>query len=397
MKELIEISVNTIQATEYKFKRYLIDQVRWNNRLIAITGARGCGKTTLLLQHAKELNLESGELLYISLDDLFLKDLTIRDIAGKFYKNGGKLLFLDEVHKYPHWSLELKNIYDTYPNLKVAFTGSSVLEIYKGEADLSRRAIEYKLHNLSLREYIAIKEGINLPIFTLTEILENHTKLALQITDKLRPLKYYNEYIEWGAFPNFKEDIELYHRKLLNTINLSIETDLMSVSAIDFAAIVKLKQLVGIIAESVPFKPNILKLSERLGVKRDTLIKYLQLLERARILALLNSAAKGINQLTKPDKIYLQNPNILYAIAGDKANIGTLRETFFLNQLLQSHVVNYIEKGDFLIDNKWIFEIGGSNKTRKQIKEIPNSYLVADDIEVGSYNTIPIWLFGFMY
>lgn len=397
MNEILENSSYAISNVETNFKRYLVNAVRWNNRLIALTGARGCGKTTLLLQHALQLNLPTEELIYITLDDVLLQGLTLRGVAEKFYKNGGKFLFLDEVHKYPRWSLELKNIYDSYPSLNVVFTGSSALEIYKGEADLSRRAIEYSLHNLSLREFIAIKDGIELPTFTFDEILKNHTKIAQQINEKIRPIKYYNQYIEMGAYPYFKEDPELYHRKLVSTINLSIETDLMSVSNIDYQAIVKLKQLVGIIAESVPFKPNILKLSERLGTKRDTLIKYLQLLEKARIIILLNSPTKGISILSKPDKIYLHNPNMLTALTGNKADVGTLRETFFINQLLQNHTANYIEKGDFLIDNKWVFEVGGPNKTSKQIKDVPNSFIVMDDIEVGAYNTIPLWLFGFMY
>jgi uncharacterized protein len=397
MIEMTERSSHLINTVQVKFKRYLLDKIRWNNRLIAITGSRGCGKTTMLLQYAKELNLSEKEVLYISLDDMMLRNMSLMNTASRFYKNGGKLLIFDEVHKYPSWSVELKNIYDTYKELKVIFTGSSLLEIYKGEADLSRRAIAYSLHNLSLREYIELKEGITFPVFTLDEVLNNNRELAELVNSKIRPLKYFNEYLKEGAFPFFVEDEETYLWKLENTINTAIETDLPALISIDYSTIVKIKLLLGIIAESVPFIPNILKLSERIGTKRDTLIRHLHLLEKAGLILLLNSPARGIGKLTKPDKIYLHNTNLLFALAGDTVNKGTLRETFFINQLAQSHQLHFIEKGDFLLDKKYVIEIGGLNKDSSQIKNTSKAYIAMDDIEFGNKNNIPLWMFGFLY
>ena len=397
MVELFEKSRTMIQSVPGTFRRYLHDRIRWNNRLIAVTGARGCGKTTLLLQHAAGLKLSGQSLLYVTMDDLMLRNTRLVDLADIFYKNGGKLLILDEIHKYPGWSVELKNIYDTYKELQVVFTGSSVLEIYKGEADLSRRAIGYHLHNLSLREFIALQDGIELPVFSLQDILKRHTELSSLINKKIRPIAYFNQYVKYGAFPYFTEDRETYLWRLLNTIQVTIETDLPALTSIDYAATVKLKQLASIIAESVPFKPNILKLSERLGIKRDTLVRYLQMLEKGSILALLNSPAKGIGQLTKPDKIYLHNPNLLHALSQQQVNPGTVRETFFINQMLQAHTMHYVEKGDFIVDGKLVFEIGGAGKTTRQIKDTAHSFLALDNIEHGSGKTIPLWIFGFLY
>lgn len=379
------------------FERYLSNSIGWNNRLIAITGARGTGKTTLVLQQAKKKGLQPHEMLYISLDDILMSGFRLVDIAAWFYKNGGKLLLLDEVHKYPDWSREVKNIYDTYSKLSVVFTGSSILELKKGEADLSRRALEYHLHTLSLREFIALKDGMEFPAFTLTEVLKNHADIARDINTRIRPIMYFNEYLRYGCYPYFREDPFTYGQRLIATINLVIETDVPALVPVDYPSIVRMKQLTGIIAESVPFKPNIAKLCERLGARRETILRYLYTLDKAKVLSLLFSSADGLTQLGKPERIYLDNPNIMAALAGAHANIGAMRETFFINQLTQSNTLNYTEKGDFMVNNKYLFEVGGPGKTDKQIKSARNAYVVKDDIEYGLKNTIPLWLFGFLY
>lgn len=397
VNQLFQKSNLKISECNMNFERYLGKEIGWHNRLIAITGSRGAGKTTMVLQQAVKQNAKPGEVLYISLDDVLLHDLRLVDIADWFYKNGGKLLVLDEVHKYPNWSLEIKNIYDSYSKLKLVFTGSSILEIHKGEADLSRRALEFHLCNLSLREYIEFKEGIKLPVFSLADILKNHVSIAHEVNALLRPVKFFNEYLVHGCYPYFKEDLASYSRRLLATINLIIETDVPALVPVDYASIVKMKQLTGIIAESVPFKPNISKLCERLGSKRDTLLRFLVTLDKAKVITLLFNSADGISILSKPEKIYLHNTNIMHALSSGMANTGTLRETFFINQLSQAHKVNYTNNGDFIIDEKFVFEIGGPNKTTRQIKNLKNAYVAMDDIEFGFKNTIPVWMFGLMY
>lgn len=401
MEDLInaisEKSIVKFEECPEWFERYLGTSIGWNNRLIAITGARGTGKTTLVLQQARKRGLQPHEVIYISLDDVLMSGFRLVDIAAWFYKNGGKLLLLDEVHKYPNWSREIKNIYDTYSKLNIVFTGSSILELKKGEADLSRRALEYHLHNLSLREFIALKDGIKLPAFSLADVLKNHVTIARDINARIRPIMYFNEYLRYGCYPYFREDIATYGIRLLATINQVIESDVPALVPVDYPSIVRMKQLTGIIAESVPFKPNIVKLCERIGARRETLLRYLYTLDRARVLRLLFSSADGLTQLAKPEKIYLDNPNIMAALSGVHANVGTMRETFFINQLSQANSLQYTEKGDFIVNNKYLFEIGGASKTNKQIKSARNAYVIKDDIEYGLKNNIPIWLFGFLY
>lgn len=327
----------------------------------------------------------------------YFYDHRLIEMADQFSKNGGKFLFLDEVHRYPNWSRELKLIYDNYPMLNVVFTSSSILNINKGEADLSRRAISYTLDNLSLREYVELNSGVKINKISFSDILKNHTDIAYEINKKIKPIFEFNNYIKYGAYPFFKEDIELYHEKLISTIGLIIEVDINTFYNPDYILIYKLKRLLHAIAESSPFVPNISKLSERIGVSRPTLLKTLGYLEKALLITMASKPQKGISALSKPDKLYLHNTNLIYAFGQQRANVGNVRETFFLNQLLHSHIVNLSAKGDFLIDNKYTFEIGGKSKNQKQIKALKNSFVVKDDIETGVGNVIPLWLFGLMY
>jgi predicted AAA+ superfamily ATPase len=319
-------------------------------------------------------------------------------LAEEFVLQGGTHLFLDEVHKYPNWSREIKLIYDQFPNLKTVFTSSSMLEIYKGESDLSRRVVPYYLKELSFREFIYFKEGSKLPVFSLEEILNNHKEIAREITQKLNtPLKYFKEYLEYGNYPYFLEDVESYNLKLIQTITLIIESDLNAVENITYEDSRKIKKLLVAIAKSVPFTPNISKLSERLGINRTFLINAIKLLNRADLVMELYKPTKGVGALTKPEKLYLNNTNLIYALDKKPAEIGTLRETFFANQMKHIHEIHLAEKGDFIINKKYTFEIGGKNKPTKQIKGIENGFVVRDDMEVGGLNIIPLYLFGFMY
>jgi len=397
MENLFNISTKKIENTTLDFKRFLINKINWKRRLIGLKGARGTGKTTMLLQYIKENFGLSDEVLYISLDNIYFSNNKLVHLADTFAKTGGKYLFIDEVHKYPNWSREIKNIYDDYPELKVVFTGSSILEIDKSEADLSRRAVMYELPVLSLREYVSIKHKIEIKSYSLDEIISNHKQIASDINNKIKPIKEFNNYNKQGAYPFFIETEFEYSSHIERIINLILETDLPAFTSIDYSSITNLKKLLLVISESVPFQPNISKLSIKIGVSRDTLIKYLSYIEKAHLILLLRSSTKGISKMGKPDKIFMNNSNLLYALKSSFADTGTIRETFFCSQLSVLHNVELPKKGDFIIDGKYVFEIGGKNKTQKQIVGVENSFIVSDNIEYGFKNKIPLWLFGFLY
>ena len=397
MKELQEKYIRKIDATPMDFSRSLMETIRWEARLIGIKGARGVGKTTLILQYIKKNIPIDQSSLYVSLDNIWFADNTISSLVDQFVKQGGKFLFLDEVHKYPNWSQELKNIYDDYPELKIVFTASSLLEILNARADLSRRAIVYTMQGLSYREYLNLKLGLQLPVYSLKDILERHTDIGREINSQIRPLQNFSAYLQQGYFPFFQEVPELYFQRVEEIINLILEIELPLLRKVDVAYVSKLKQLLQIISESVPFVPNVTKLSERIGVNRNTFVSYLYFLEEAHITRNLYKDAKGITQLQKPNKIFLENTNLQYALSPNHANIGNVRETFFLNQLSEKHILEYIDGTDFLVDHLYQFEVGGKSKSKRQIRNQDNSYLVVDDVEYGMGNTIPLWLFGFLY
>jgi len=398
MEKLFQFSALRINSIDTSFKRYLWNKINWNNRLIAITGARGVGKTTLLLQYIKEnLNEFPDEVIYANMDDLYFAKNTIVDFADEFVKKGGKYLFLDEIHKYKNWSQEIKNIYDYFPDLKIVVTGSSALDIYRGKADLSRRAILYRLQGLSFREFIELKYNQYFPILELNDLLNNASKLIPPILEKIKPLKLFGEYLQIGYYPFFKEGEADFQIRIKQTVNHLLDSDLPSVEKVDFNAVHYLRKLIAILAEIVPYKPNIVNLSRQVGVSRETLLRYLYLLEKADLLMLLQTSTHGISKMNKPEKIYLNNPNLVNSLADNQSNQGTLRETFFFNQLQVLHSINGSEKSDFLVDDKYTFEIGGKNKTQKQITGIENAYVAADNIEYAQQNKIPLWLFGFLY
>lgn len=385
------------QRVPVTFVREHIAQLAKSDRLVGIRGSRGSGKTTLLLQYAK-LHLPSDHrTLYVSLDDLYFAANTLYGLADEFVKSGGQTLLLDEVHRYPNWSQELKNIYDDHVGLRVVFTGSSILHLDQSMADLSRRAVIFRIQGLSFREFLSLKHGHVFEKVTLHEILAGHSSISQQITAQIRPIEYFNEYMHHGYYPYFTESADTYLLKLAQTVNQVIDGDLPYREPITTASLQRIRKLMYIIATSVPFTPHISKLSEQTGLARNTVVRFIHLLTEADLLASLSRDAWGMSILQKPDKIYLHHPNLMFALAGPQADVGTLRETFFINQLSNSHKVRYPEKGDFLIDDELTFEIGGKNKTTKQLNGVENAFIAMDGIEHGHSSTIPLWLFGFLY
>tara|TARA_R110002096_G_scaffold293741_1_gene488105 strand:- start:7727 stop:8920 length:1194 start_codon:yes stop_codon:yes gene_type:complete len=397
MEDFLALQEQFLENISHK-QRYLLKEIDWSNRLIGIKGARGAGKTTLLLQYIKYKLDKEAESLYVSLDNLYFLENTLVSLAQEFVLQGGTHLFLDEVHKYPNWSRELKLIYDQFPKLKTVFTSSSILEIYKGESDLSRRVVTYNLKELSFREFLYFEKNIVLPKIELSELLINHKEIAKKVkieTDTI--IKFFRDYLKYGAYPYYLENKESYLQKLNQTITLILEIDFNVVENITYQDSRKIKKLLVAIAQSAPFTPNIKKLSERLGVQRAFLIEALRLLDKADLVMELYKPTKGVGAFTKPEKLYLNNPNLAYALGKQNVEIGALRETFFANQMKYLHDIHLAEKGDFIIDRTYTFEIGGKGKTSKQIRSVKNSFVVRDDMEVGGLNVIPLYLFGFLY
>jgi predicted AAA+ superfamily ATPase len=398
MESLYTTFYQHLSRTNTEFFRYLYPEIRWQNRLIAITGARGAGKTTMILQHIKRTFGETPkEALYVSLDNIWFSTHRLFDLAGEFDRMGGKCLFLDEVHKYGNWSQEIKNIYDSYPELKVVFSGSSMLEIYKGSADLSRRAVHYTLNGLSFREFLRLEQGLEFPVIAWTDLLENHIAFAGKVNKKIKPIPLFQQYLKEGFYPYYKEDSEIYADRLLHTVNVVLETDLPAVEKIELVSIRKIKQLLYIIAQKVPFTPNIKDLAASVEVSRTSLLNFLVMLEKAQLLNLLQQDVSGIRVLAKPEKIYLNNTNLSFALEEEKPDVGNLRETFFYSQLKTVGKITSAIKADFTVNNKYVFEVGGKNKGHEQIMGQDNAYLALDNIEYGYGNKIPLWLFGFLY
>ena len=363
--------------------------------MVGIRGLRGTGKTTMLLQHLKFNLKEKG--LYVTMDHPWFYDNSLLDLVDQFEKNGGSILLIDEIHKYPRWSRELKNIYDGYPRLRVAFTASSALEIQKGEADLSRRVISYELPGLSFREYLQLVHHLKFDAIPLEALLNNANGIANKILEDLKPLPLFKKYLRFGYFPFTKDETQAeFSIKLNQVINTVLESDLAAIESYTASHVIKIKRLLGVISESVPFTPNISSIAVKMKLGRDTVNNFLIHLERARLLNLLHQHAKGVAALQKPDKIYLENTNLSYALK-NQPEIGSLRETFFLNQLKNAgYKVALPKHGDFIVNGKWTFEVGGKQKDDSQIKPTKNSYLALDDIESPYLNRIPLWLFGFL-
>lgn len=389
MEKLREYFHKLLQAIDTSFLRYTYAEINWESRMIGLTGPRGVGKTTLILQYIKK-NLNPAEALYVTAEDFYFADHKLIDLADVFVKQGGKHLFIDEIHKYKNWSKELKLIYDYYAELQVIFTGSSVLDINKGASDLSRRAVMYHMQGLSFREYLQLFHQISADVYSLEAILTHQVK----IPDLKHPLKFFAQYLRKGYYPFALEgDFDI---RLQQIINQTLESDIPLFADMNVATGRKMKQLLAIIAKSVPFKPNFSSIATMLSASRNNIADYCLYIEEAGMIAQLRDDTGGIRGLGKVDKIYLDNPNLVYNLAESSPNIGNIRETFFLNQLRVKHEVIASTVGDFQVGDM-VFEIGGKTKNQKQLQGVKNGYVVKDDIESGFLNTIPLWQLGMTY
>ena len=391
MDLLIEIHRQRLKWTDTTFVRSLVNRIDWNARLIGIKGSRGVGKTTLMLQYIKQKYGNSADVLYVSLDNIWFANHKMSDLVDDFVKRGGKYLFLDEVHKYPSWAQEIKNVYDNYPQLSIVFTGSSLLEILNARADI------YHLPGLSFREYMEMFHGIRLPTYSFPDILERHSDISDEVLSLFRPLQFFDDYLREGYYPFYVENPKRFPVRLEETVNMILEIELPLLRHVDYAYVHKIKQLLQIISQSTPFIPNVSKLAERIGISRATLTTYLKYLEETELLISLYKDSRGISALQKPEKIYLGNTNLMYVLNTENVNKGNLRETFFANQVQYGHVLQYSDASDFLVDGKFTFEIGGKQKSRKQIEGLEYAFVVSDDIEYGSSKRIPLWMFGLLY
>lgn len=396
IQPLINIYHRKLAATDLRFKRYLHYRIDWDVRLIGIKGARGVGKTTMLLQHIKESFDKIDDALYVSLDNLWFNTHKLEDLVEFLYTHGVMHIYLDEVHRYKDWAVLLKNFYDSYPDLNIVYTGSAMLAIDNSKADLSRRQSLYTLNGLSFREYLAYEGVAAIPTIGLEEMLAGHVEYAVDVISGIKILKYFDRYLREGYYPYYKEAGNDYLMRVGEVARLVIDNDIPSVEDITYFTAQKIKTLLMVIAGNVPLEPNISKLSSQLESTRDQTLKMLYLLDRADLLLLLTEQLKNYKHLVSPKKIYLNNANLMYALSG-KISEGTVRETFFANQVGAVADLTMPKQGDFLADGKYLFEVGGSSKTFDQIAGIPESYLAVDGIETGSGNRIPLWMFGCMY
>lgn len=388
-----------LAAVDMTFVRYLYDQINWEVRMIGIKGARGVGKTTLLLQRIKRAFADPNEAFYVSLDDFWFQSHTLDELAQWLNSRGVTHLFLDEVHKYPKypkWSQALKNLYDDYPEMRVVYTGSSMLEIDHSKADLSRRQTLYTLNVLSFREYLEFEGALQMPALTLEELLKSHVVKAMEISNEIKVLRYFDDYLRHGCYPFYKESGEDFLLRLDETAQVVLEMDLPAVEDVTYQTIQKAKALLMIIAKNVPLEPNIQTLVNELETTRDLCLKLLYALDRAGLLLLLTNEPKSYKHLVKPKKIYLSNTNLMHAFS-PSAEVETRCEIFFLNQVGAVAEVVMPQKGDFKVNGSRLFEVGGESKTFDQIANIPESYLAIDNIETGYGNRIPLWMFGMLY
>ena len=390
MEALIKSFKDLLSLTPLDFKRYMYGEVAWSDRMIGIVGPRGVGKTTMLLQFIKE-NLDVSETLYVQADDIYFANHTLVDLADEFSKNRGKYLFIDEIHKYTGWSQSLKSIYDYYPQMKVVFTGSSVLNILKGSADLSRRALMFKMQGLSFREYLFFFHNIKVDTYSLQEILAHKTD-GFPVR---HPLPLFKDYLRRGYYPFGITETMFLHR-LKQVIIQTLESDIPVYANMNVSTGKKLGRLLKIISQSVPFKPNFTKIAAMLESSRNIIDDYCYFMEQAGLIMLLRDRGEGIDELGKIDKIYLDNTNLIFALAEEQPEIGNIRETVFFNQMNVRNKIYRSERADFNINNL-TFEVGGKSKNQKQIKDMRNAYIVKDDIEYGSQNILPLWAFGLNY
>ena len=385
-----------IAKIDLRFKRYLYPQINWKARMIGIKGPRGVGKTTMLLQHILENYEDIDQTLYASLDDLWFASHTLVELVDWAYRHGVMRLYLDEVHRYDQWSINLKNIYDNYPDMSIVYTSSSLLVMDNAKVDLSRRQTVYTLYGMSFREFLVFGNALKLEPIPLNELIRHHVRHAMAITSAVKVAPLFEAYLRRGYYPFYRESIEDFPSRLRETVSVVIDSDLPAVENVSFETLQKVKRLLMIICEQVPFEPNMSKLWKQLDTNNELGLRMLYALDKAQILGLLTSKTKSYKHLYKPDKIYLGNPNLMHVLC-PRIDKGNERETFFYSQLRVANEVKYPKKGDFLVNDKYLFEVGGSGKTFDQIADVPDSFLAVDDTEVGHGNRIPLWMFGVLY
>lgn len=400
MEYLIRRHLNRMQNVNLDFVRFMMDEIDWDERLIMIKGQKGVGKTTLMTQRIKQVfgTTNTTEVLYASLDNIYFTTHNLLDFIEQFHGQGGRYLFLDEVHKYKGWSLEIKNAYDEFQDLHLILSGSSLINLNDGAADLSRRCITYIMPGLSFREYLNMFYKKDFKRWPLEEILYNGNRICAEVNTQTHPLPLFNEYLKYGYYPFLNEGKNNYYTRIENIVNTVIETELTQLRSLDVGNIRKVKSLMSILASNVPYTVDTVKLSTMAEMSRTTLLQYLQYLSEAQLIQLLYSDTNHVKRLQKPDKIYLENPNMLHAISSITVNEGTVREVFLINQLSLKHLVEYSKtSADLTIDRKITIEVGGRSKDGKQITGVPYSYIAAADEEYVLGNKIPLWLFGFLY
>lgn len=396
MQPLYDDYHRKLSKVSLQFKRYLYSQINWQARVICIKGERGVGKTTMLLQNILESYADVDRTLYVSLDNLWFSAHSLIELVDWADRHGILRLYLDEVHRYPHWSEVLKNIYDNYPDMGIVYTSSSLLIMEGAKADLSRRQTSYTLYGMSFREFLQFEGKQNLDVVALSDLLHNHVRIAMDLTRDIKIAPLLEQYLSHGYYPFYKEVGDDFSLRLRDVVSVVIDTDLPAVEKVTFETTEKAKRLLMIISEHVPFEPTMSVLWRQLSTSNELGIRMLYALDRAHILDLLMSNPKSYKYLCKPDKIYLGNTNLMHALCRN-VDVGNERETFFLTQLQVAYEVNYPTQGDFLVDKHWLFEVGGKTKTFDQIKDAPDSYLAVDDTEVGFGNRIPLWMFGLLY
>ena len=395
-EKICKMSADLVADTVLDFKRYLYSKIDWDSRLVCIKGARGVGKTTMALQHIAEMS-DPGKALYVSLDNIWLDAKDVYSLAEYHLGHGGTHFCIDEVHKLENWQDLIKSLNDNLKRLKVVYSGSSMLKLEKRGGDLSRRQTPYVLDGLSFREYLQFERVADLPPVSLPDILSNHVEIARRICREFAVLKYFDSYLASGYYPFYKDEPQHYLERIVAAANQVIEVDYPEIEDIEISTVRKARRMLNVLASSAPLTPNMDKLYRELGTDRKQGLKIVYALERAGLLSLLTSSRKEtLKNLPTPDKIYCGNPNLMKALVA-QPNVGTARETFFLCQLRHAHHVTYPPQGDFLVDGKYLFEVGGAGKGFDQIKNLPDSFIANDDVEVGFGNKIPLWLFGFLY
>lgn len=398
MEQLFKKHRMFISQVDMSIVREIVDKINWQKQLVAIKGSRGVGKTTLMRQYIKKTyGVQPGKALYCVMDSIYFTTHSLLDMAENFYMMGGEHLFLDEVHKYPTWSKEIKEINDLYPNLKVTFTGSSLIQILNADADLSRRVLSYTMEGLSFREFLHFYKGIQLPIFSLQEILQDPDSICDKVNQVCRPQPMFEEYLRVGYYPFYDGNETEYYSRIENVINFIVEQEMPLFCGVEPAFTRKMKAMLLFLASNLPYEVNIAKLASYLELNKSTVLSYLSSMQRAELLHLLYADNKSVTKMQKPDKIFLHNTNMLFALAQNSV-IGTIRECFVVNQLAVNHTVEYGKSvGDFKIDGKITFEVGGHDKSFDQIANVPDSYILADSMEYPIGKKLPIWLVGMTY